>query len=202
MSHFALWVVGLAKAETQTSDQERACLTRFARGKRRLAEIGVWHGVTTCCLRRVMAPDGILLCIDPFPAGRLGFSAPRIIARRELSRIPNGRLAWIRSTGRAAGMGYDLRNDGPIDFLFIDGDHTFEGLRDDWQAWNSLVGHGGIVCLHDSCSSVTRHIDDAGSAIFTREVIRRDPRFRLVQVVDTLTVLRRRESEARLAEHG
>jgi predicted O-methyltransferase YrrM len=193
MQHFALWAVGLAKAETQTSEDERACLVRFASGKRRLAEIGVWHGVTTGCLRRVMASDGVLLCIDPFLPGRLGFSAQRVIARSELSRIRNGQLRWIRTTGREAGLGYDLEKDGPIEFLFIDGDHTYEALRDDWQGWSPLMTTGGIVCLHDSCSSASRQIDNAGSAIFAREVIAHDSRYERIEVVDTLTVLRRHE---------
>jgi len=146
MQHFALWAVGLAKAETRTSEDERACLVRFASRKRLLAEIGVWHGVTTYCLRRAMASDGVLFCIDPFPPGRLGFSAQRIIARSELSRIRNGQLIrWIRASGREAGLGHDLEKDGPIEFLFIDGDHTYEALRDDWQAWSPLIASGGIV---------------------------------------------------------
>jgi hypothetical protein len=193
MSHFALWAIGLAKAETQTSAGERACLNRYAAGKRRLAEIGVWHGVTTCCLRRAMAPDGVLFCIDPFPVGRLGFSAQRIIARRELAKIRNGQLRWICATGYQAGLSYKLEEKQPLEFSFIDGDHNFDGLREDWAAWSPWIGSGGIVALHDSCSSATRQLDDAGSAIFTREVIQRDPLFHVVDIVDTLTIVRKRD---------
>lgn len=182
----------MVNAETQTTDDERACLTRFASGRRRLAEIGVWHGVSTSCLRRVMAPDGTLFCIDPFPIGRLGFSPQRAIARRELSRVRNGYLKWIRATGRQAAETYDIEKNGPLEFLFIDGDHSFEGLREDWQAWSPLIADGGFVALHDSRSSSTRQIDDAGSVVFTRDFISRDHRFGTVQTVDTLTVLRRR----------
>lgn len=38
---------------------------------------------------------------------------------------------------------------------------------------------------------LARQIEDAGSARYTREVISQDPRFEVVEVVDTLTVLRR-----------
>jgi hypothetical protein len=47
------------------------------------------------------------------------------------------------------------------------------------------------VCLHDSCSSAERDIEGASSVAYTREVIRRDPRFEFVEAVDTLTVVRR-----------
>ena len=52
---------------------------------------------------------------------------------------------------------------------------------------------GGIVCLHDSHPTPARPIHDAGSVRFTDEVILPDPRYQVVEVVETLTVLRRLE---------
>jgi hypothetical protein len=78
-----------------------------------------------------------------------------------------------------------------VDFAFIDGDHSYEGLRGDWEAWSALVAEGGVVALHDSRSCDARRIDDAGSVRFTAEVIARDSRFEVLEEVDTLTVLRR-----------
>ena len=48
------WCLGLAHGETQTTEAERDCIARRAAGRRRLAEIGVWHGVTTARLRLVL----------------------------------------------------------------------------------------------------------------------------------------------------
>ena len=45
--HLALWQLGFAKSETQTTEVERDCLARYASGNRMLAEIGVYRGVTT-----------------------------------------------------------------------------------------------------------------------------------------------------------
>ena len=36
-----------------------------------------------------------------------------------------------------------------IDFLFIDGDHTYEGVRRDFEIWSVLVTPGGHVAFHD-----------------------------------------------------
>jgi len=193
MTHFLLWNLGLAAAETQTSAAERECLARHAVGKKRVVEIGVWHGVTTRRLRGAMASDGVLVGVDPYPAGRLGFSAQHRIARREVAKVSNGTMRWVRSTGVDAARNSASLNIGPVDFVFIDGDHSYEGLRADWESWSSLVVSGGIVALHDSCSSATREIDTAGSVVYTSDVIRLDKRFELVEVVDTLTVLRRIE---------
>jgi predicted O-methyltransferase YrrM len=36
-----------------------------------------------------------------------------------------------------------------IDFLFIDGDHTYAGARRDFEIWSELVTPGGHVAFHD-----------------------------------------------------
>ena len=36
-----------------------------------------------------------------------------------------------------------------IDFLFIDGDHTYEGVKQDWLMYGPLVRKGGIIAFHD-----------------------------------------------------
>jgi len=187
--HFGLWSLGLADAETQTTEAERDCLARHAAGKKRGVEIGVWHGVTTCRLRRAMAPNATVFAIDPYPAGRLGFSLQRIIAHKEVSQISRGSVRWIRQTGAQAA--HSLRGSGLFDFVFIDGDHSYEGLEADWTGWSQLLAVGGVIALHDSRSTPERPIDNAGSVVFTHEVILSDPRFEMIETVDSLTVLQR-----------
>jgi Methyltransferase domain len=76
--------------------------------------------------------------------------------------------------------------------VFIDGDHSYDGLRGDWLGWAPLVAPGGVVALHDGRSSATRSMGDAGSVRYTHEVIRQDSQFELVDAVDTLNVFLRR----------
>jgi predicted O-methyltransferase YrrM len=33
--------------------------------------------------------------------------------------------------------------------LFIDGDHSYEGVRRDWELYSPLVRPGGLIALHD-----------------------------------------------------
>lgn len=40
---------------------------------------------------------------------------------------------------------------GSIDVLFLDGDHTLQGVAQDWNMYSPLVRPGGIVALHDIC---------------------------------------------------
>jgi predicted O-methyltransferase YrrM len=191
--HLMLWQLGIAASETQTTEAERDCLAQYAGGKRMLAEVGVYHGVTTCRLRKAMDPGGVLFAIDPYPKQRLGFSAQRIVARREVGKIKRGTVKWVRTTGAEAARELSASGWPLFDFLFIDGDHTWDGLKGDWEGWSPLIAPGGIVALHDSRSSPCRQIDDAGSVRFTREVIASDPDFETVDTVDSLTVLRRRK---------
>jgi predicted O-methyltransferase YrrM len=192
LPHFFLWLVGARPAETQTTSRERAALAAHAAGRTAVVEIGVWHGVTTTVLRRAMASTGVLWAVDPFPPGQLGFSLQRPIARTEVGRVGNGIVRWIRTTGVAAAEVYRQESRPPVELIFIDGDHSYEGLVEDWRAWSPLVAEGGAVCLHDSRSTPDRQIDDAGSVRATAEIVRTDPGFELVDEIDSLTIVRRR----------
>jgi predicted O-methyltransferase YrrM len=53
----------------------------------------------------------------------------------------------------------------PCDVVFIDGDHSYEAVRADWDAWSGRVASGGHVLMHDAvdrggfgafCEGVTR----------------------------------------------
>lgn len=188
--HYLRYRLGLASASTQTSGAERACLRRHATGKKRLAEIGVWHGVNTRSFREVMSPDGVMIAVDPFHRrffGIRGFGWARRIAHREVAKANNGRVLWIERLGKDVPSLDEVKPLLPVDFIFIDGDHSYEGLRDDWQAWKGHVAAGGIVALHDS-----RCRNECGSERFTRDVILRDPGFERTEEIDSLTILRRK----------
>ncbi len=190
--HFLFWHLGLAKAETQTTDDERACLANHAKEKQIVVEIGSWHGVTTKLLRSVMNSNGSLYAIDPYFPGRLGFSTQKYIAHHEVNLVKNGEIIWVQMTGIQAGMNLREKLMNQVDFIFIDGDHSYEGIKADWETWTpELVKIGGIIALHDSRSSSKRQIDDAGSVIFTNEVVRPDKRFMILDEVDSLTVLKK-----------
>jgi predicted O-methyltransferase YrrM len=190
--HLVRWTVGLADAEVWTTEAERECLARHAAGKRKLVEVGVWHAGTSKTLRAAMAPDGVLYAVDPYEPGRLGFSIPRVVGRSELERIPNGRVVWIRATGADAATSADIRSAAPFDFVFIDAAQTYELLRSEWQAWSPLVEAAGILALHDSRPMAGDTSPEQTSVRYAREVVSQDPRFELIDAIDTLSVLKRR----------
>lgn len=184
--HWLAHLAGLAAADTQLTPAERLCLARHAAGRRRAVEIGVYHGAGTRLLRSAMAPDGHLTGIDPHPIGRFGVSFERMIAGREVQRSRGATVTFERGLGGDVGRAWT----GPaLDLLFIDGDHSWAGIDDDWRAWRPHVGVGGLVALHDSRPVPGR--PDLDSVRYTQEVIAADTAFRQVDAVDSLTVLER-----------
>jgi len=42
-----------------------------------------------------------------------------------------------------------ILRDDKVDFLFIDGDHSYEGVKKDFEMYSPLVRKGGIIAFHD-----------------------------------------------------
>jgi predicted O-methyltransferase YrrM len=65
-----------------------------------------------------------------------------------------------------------LLDGNKIDFLFIDGDHRYEGVKQDFEMYSPLVRKGGIVAFHDIIPNTTKH-EDASSIevpLFWKEI--------------------------------
>ncbi|MCS7366302.1 MAG: class I SAM-dependent methyltransferase [archaeon YNP-WB-062] len=48
-----------------------------------------------------------------------------------------------------------------MDFLFIDGDHTYEGVKKDFEMYSPLVRGGGIIAFHD----IVQHPPETGCEV-------------------------------------
>jgi predicted O-methyltransferase YrrM len=117
-----------------------------------IVEIGTAAGGTLLLLARVAAPDALLVSVDLRGGGYGGGYSPwrRRIYRsfaRERQRIvlidgdSHSPATRDRLLKHLAGR--------QIDFLFIDGDHSYDGVRRDFEDYAPLVAPGGQVCLHD-----------------------------------------------------
>ena len=181
-------LIGLEKAHTQTTRSERNCLAAYAAAKCRLVELGVYEGVTTNVLGNAMAPSGVLYAVDPFIPGRFGFCWSEIIARKEAWRAHRN-IVFVKHLSQDAARIID----GNFDMIFVDADHSLEGIAQDWNDWSSRVVQGGIIALHDT--RVPEHNSDVatfGSYKFFEGHIRHDSRFELVDQVDSMSILKRR----------
>jgi cephalosporin hydroxylase len=43
-----------------------------------------------------------------------------------------------------------------LDLLFIDGDHSYEGVKSDFENYKALVSEGGMIIFHDICEDFNK----------------------------------------------
>jgi predicted O-methyltransferase YrrM len=76
-----------------------------------------------------------------------------------------------------------------LDFLFIDGDHSYAGVKKDFEDFASLVRPGGIVAFHDIIQDHAARFgaktvaDSGGVHQFWREVSPRYPHEEFIEAV-------------------
>jgi predicted O-methyltransferase YrrM len=121
---------------------------------RRVCEIGTSAGGTLYAFTRVAAPDAVIVAVDlELPAatrhlrGRLGRENQTIVGIEGDSREPATKQAVKRALGGE-----------PLDVLFIDGDHSYDGVKSDFELYGPLVRVGGLIGIHDINEDyATRH---------------------------------------------
>ncbi len=56
----------------------------------------------------------------------------------------------IKSSSINAYYDFFVRQDIKIDLLFIDGDHSYEGVKQDFDLYSSILSNNGIIIIHDT----------------------------------------------------
>jgi predicted O-methyltransferase YrrM len=124
------------------------------RKPRVVVEIGTANGGTLSIWCALADPQATIISID-LPGGIHGGGYPRwksLIYRRFAQ--PRQSLHLLRVDSHLPATRDQLKALLPpegIDFLFIDGDHTFEGVKSDFEMYSPLVRAGGFVVFHDIC---------------------------------------------------
>lgn len=189
--HTLRYFIGIDQANSQTTSAERKCLAKHASNRRQAVEIGVYEGVTTGTIASVLSADAVLYAVDPFLPGRAGICWSKSIAKRESRRFhPACRIEFVEQFSHHAAQCIA----GTFDFIFIDGDHTWDGIAQDWLDWAHRVDAGGIVALHDTIVPAhNANVATLGSHQYFIEHIQHDQRFEIVDQIDSLSVMRRIE---------
>jgi hypothetical protein len=60
---------------------------------------------------------------------------------------------FIKSTSVDAYYDFFVRQDIKIDVLWIDGDHTYEGVKTDFELYSKILSDNGIIIIHDTDSN-------------------------------------------------
>ena len=57
---------------------------------------------------------------------------------------------FIKETTEKAYYDFFVKQDIKIDLLHIDADHTFEGVKKDFDLYSNIMNKGGIITIHDT----------------------------------------------------
>jgi cephalosporin hydroxylase len=118
---------------------------------RYILEIGTAYGGTLFLVSRVADRNAIIISLD-LPSGiGDGFPQWKTPLFKTFS-LPNQNIYLVRGNSHNISTVKKIQvllNGNKLDFLFIDGDHSYEGVKRDFKLYSPLVKKSGIIALHD-----------------------------------------------------
>jgi len=118
-----------------------------------ILEIGTAGGGCLFLFSRVASQEATLISID-LPGGGFGDgSYPRWkIPLYKSFASANQQLYLIKSNSHhytTLEKVKSILKSNKVDFLFIDGDHSYQGVKQDYEMYSPLVKKGGLIAFHD-----------------------------------------------------
>jgi len=116
-----------------------------------IMEIGTARGGTLFLFSRIFPKNSFIISLD-LPGGEFGAGYPwwEIPLYKSFSKDKQIHLIRVDSHKiKTLEKVKNILGDRKIDLLFIDGDHTYRGVKKDFQFYNPLVRKGGIIAFHD-----------------------------------------------------
>ena len=111
----------------------------------RACEIGTCDGGTLFLLAGECRPDARILSMD------WEYSPARLAAFPKFAG-PNQTLKCLPGDShapRARELAVEYFRGEKLDYLFIDGDHSYDGVKADFEQFAPLVRPGGLIAFHD-----------------------------------------------------
>ncbi|MBS7635674.1 class I SAM-dependent methyltransferase [Candidatus Bathyarchaeota archaeon] len=126
-----------------------------------ILEIGTAGGGTLFLFSRIADPEATILSID-LPGGAFGGGYPEWKMSLFQGFAKNGqKIKLLRADSHDLNTlrrVKEILGDALLDFLFIDGDHTYEGVKRDFEMYSPLVRKGGIIAFHDIVSGPPENV--------------------------------------------
>jgi predicted O-methyltransferase YrrM len=128
---------------------EAAYIYRLVRGlgPATLVEIGRYKGGSTLLLAAAMDPDARLHSYDlhrEFDVGHRGPEQDRNLA------AALGRYGLQERVELVVADSHTVAHPGMCDVALVDGDHSYDGVRGDYEHWRSAQKPGGHLLFHDA----------------------------------------------------
>ena len=147
---------------------------------RRACEIGSMEGGTLFLVTQMCDPAAHVISVDwEYTAARRQ-CFPRFARRQQVLSLVEGDSHDPATLERVR----TLLDGEPLDFLFVDGDHSYAGVKKDFEMFSPLVRAGGAIAFHDIVPDVRARRgaktlrDSGGVPQFWREIHARYPQSR------------------------
>lgn len=138
----------------QHLDEWNSLLSHLPQTLGSFIEIGTCHGGTFESLSRITTGKKISLDLSNGSFGGIGNQAAilrnqRIASQYKDTHFIDGDSKTIASVTKLA----SILNGEQVDFMFIDGDHTFKGVLSDFMIYRQFVKQDGFIAFHDIIDS-------------------------------------------------
>jgi predicted O-methyltransferase YrrM len=176
-----------------------------------ILEIGCFTGVSTVWLAtglEQIGSRGIVHSVDlfndimPMLPNHCGYlTNPLEYAQKSVDAAQlSHRVKFYKNNSREVGEKVHELLSEPIDFLFIDGDHTIEGCVSDFMLFYPHVSVGGYIVLHDI---YPKFCGWGGPRYVIDNIIKKSPHFDLLEVKTSpanygLAVIRKLDKDRKL----
>ncbi len=146
---------GIIPPRVMHSAGEAQLLAELARGASRVVEIGVYEGASDRMFCDALPAGAELHLIDPFPTESGAALFPGWRGNPLAAKI----VVWRGARGTGLNLNWHLERSqdvgrawagARVDLVFVDGDHSAEAVREDWEVWHPHVKVGGHVAFHDA----------------------------------------------------
>jgi hypothetical protein len=167
-------------------------LCYFQKEKGDVVEIGSWQGRSTVFLGWATknSGNGELFAIDHFQ-GNIGKEKYYVVETEDLSDLKNGFEENMRNAGLSdsvtliphkSSFAKKTLSNRMIRFLFIDGDHSAEGVSTDIELFFPLLVKGGLVVFDDFSHS------QLGIVAAAEKILAKNAHSRVMSYANTLVI--------------
>ncbi len=132
------------------SEISRMLTTLKTAPPRTVLEIGTASGGSLFLVARTATPDALMVSVD-LPVDSGGYAEWRTPLYASFAS-PGQTIYLVRGdshTEETKECVLEALRGRPLDFLFIDGDHSYAGVATDFRLYSPLVREGGLIALHD-----------------------------------------------------
>lgn len=125
-------------------------------------EIGSFVGASSCFIASGICPNSKLVCIDTWQNDAMS-EGKRETFLEFCENTSDFKSKILPIKGFSTEVVDEVKKVSKyIDLLFIDGDHSYDGCKNDWETYKPMLKRGACVIFHDSgwAEGVIKVIED------------------------------------------